>query len=421
MRWLLRLSMIAAFALASLLPASGANVIFYSKDDNSYGWCAGYSYGRGESCARANCLDYGSRCELAIECDGAWSAAAFSYDPWKGFGASCQFKTAESARSIALGSCIYVTHDLCYTSDVFNGGGRSLSAKANKSFDSAWYTQQLLLLLGYDIGDADGDIGSRTRDAIRQVQSAAGLEADGEASWGLIYILLYLYGGTTRLAQAFIADTDGLDQGVVNTYSYRYASKPADDLSLGAELAALSDGDRLNALAAILTYNNRACTRPATSAIQDESNPDGWLVSCAEGNFALFANGDETIVTVGDTLVVPPDDDCPVIDVDDGGDDDSLHPGGTQDVHGGAGGLTVADNASSEEQDFKPTNNIVGGMAPGIGPGPEKPCPPRGAKKANGDSDSEVDPFKPTNNIVGAPPPNLMDGYTNDADPDDPG
>ena len=104
-----------------------------------------------------------------------------------------------------------------------------------------------------------------------------------------------------------------------------------------------------------------------------------------------------------------------MIDVDEGddsGDDGSFHPGG---VNQGGGGLSVADASSEEEQAFKPTNNIVGSEAPGIGPGPGKPCPP-GTGKADNNSDFEVDPFKPTNNIVGAPPPNLMDGYTNDAE-----
>src|SRR5690349_7733779 len=112
MRWLLRFVLIAVFAFASVAPSSAASVIFYSKKDNSYGWCAGYSYGRGESCAREQCLKYGSGCELAIECDGGWSAAAFSYDPWDGFGASCQWQQSSVARSVALEACLYVSQAL---------------------------------------------------------------------------------------------------------------------------------------------------------------------------------------------------------------------------------------------------------------------------------------------------------------------
>jgi lytic murein transglycosylase len=42
--------------------------------------------------------------------------------------------------------------------------------------------QELLLRRGYDIGEADGAIGARTRQAITQYQSRAGLSADGRPS-----------------------------------------------------------------------------------------------------------------------------------------------------------------------------------------------------------------------------------------------
>ncbi|NBU14330.1 MAG: peptidoglycan-binding protein, partial [Alphaproteobacteria bacterium] len=39
--------------------------------------------------------------------------------------------------------------------------------------------QRALTRLGYDVGDPDGRIGSRTRDAIRDFQQRAGLRPDG--------------------------------------------------------------------------------------------------------------------------------------------------------------------------------------------------------------------------------------------------
>jgi hypothetical protein len=41
--------------------------------------------------------------------------------------------------------------------------------------------QQLLLKRGYDIGEADGAIGARTRQAISQYQSRIGMTPDGRA------------------------------------------------------------------------------------------------------------------------------------------------------------------------------------------------------------------------------------------------
>jgi peptidoglycan hydrolase-like protein with peptidoglycan-binding domain len=41
--------------------------------------------------------------------------------------------------------------------------------------------QERLAALGHDIGEADGIIGSRTREAIRAFQAKAGLSVDGRA------------------------------------------------------------------------------------------------------------------------------------------------------------------------------------------------------------------------------------------------
>src|SRR5690606_1405901 len=46
--------------------------------------------------------------------------------------------------------------------------------------------QEHLLALGYDIGNADGMIGSRTREAIRSYQTSRGLAADGRAGGRLL-------------------------------------------------------------------------------------------------------------------------------------------------------------------------------------------------------------------------------------------
>jgi hypothetical protein len=416
MRWVLRFWLLALFTAASLVPASGASVIFYSADDNSYGWCAGYSYSRGESCARQQCLQYGSRCELAIECDGGWSAAAFAYDPWAGFGASCQWQTSAAARGIALTSCLYATHALCYTSEAFDGSGSTTSTRSNEAFDLAWYVQQLLVSFGYDIGAVDGNIGTRTRAAIRQMQTAIGFEPDGQASWDFVNALLAVYGGTTRFSRDLAAATDSIDQDTVRNYSYRYAGKPSDDPSLGVQLAGLDEPVRLKVLAAILTYTRYPCAVPARSATPAPGNPDGWVVACDEGSVSLVADAGQ--VTIGDatTIVAGPDEDCPAVDDTDTGDGDTLHPHNARaEVQGGS--TRTAANAASDSTGnaTKPSPLTVGGMAPGLEAAGPAPCPPAGSADAGPE---EAEPFKPSGVTVGAPPPNLGDILFNDAEPD---
>ncbi|ENO90041.1 lytic murein transglycosylase [Thauera linaloolentis 47Lol = DSM 12138] len=74
---------------------------------------------------------------------------------------------------------------IAHLSDRLRGGG---------AFHAAWPTddaglsraerrevQRLLIARGHDIGEADGMIGARTRDALKQVQAELGLIADGRA------------------------------------------------------------------------------------------------------------------------------------------------------------------------------------------------------------------------------------------------
>ncbi|MEO6013198.1 MAG: peptidoglycan-binding domain-containing protein [Devosia sp.] len=359
--------------LAITSPAPAASVIFYSADDNAYGWCAGYNYGKSESCARDKCLGIGTRCALATECDGHWSAAAFANDPWLGFGASCEWPSANAARSIALLSCIYASHSLCWTSTAFDGSARATSEKSDASFDIAWYTQTLLLYLGHDIGEADGEIGKKTRSAVAEYQASIGVEANGETNWDLILKLIYSYGGTGQFVASVIAGTEAADQAVVSNYSYRYAGKPAPDRSLGAELAALPEPDRLSAVAVLINGAQQSCSLPAlTAGAQDEAGSN-WGVTCAEGSYLLTLDGRAQTVAIADAATFHPIPVSAPADCAANTDPDNRGPG----------------------MDFKPSPVTIGGMQPTDAP-PATDCPPA--------TDSTTE-FKPSPVTLNAPQP----------------
>lgn len=371
MRSIARLCIVLAWLLAALLPASGASVIFYSKADNSYGWCAGYSYSRGESCAREQCLAFGSGCELAIECDGYWSATAFAPDPHEGFGASCEWPTAGAARGIALLSCIYASHALCTTSAAFDGNARTASAKSNTDYDLAWYTQSLLLALGYDIGEVDGEIGSRTRSALSNFQTRIGMEPTGQPDWTAMGLLLYVYGGTARFVADTISQTDAADQHIVQTYAYRYAGAPGPDLSLAAELANHEESWRRTIVAALIAYAEAPCTLPA-GAVGGTDRADIWAVSCAEGNYLLALGGPTPVVTRADgSLIMKPlPVACPA------GDEPLPTPGpdapqqarpSPNTLNGPSPDLAkMVDCFMSDARQFKPSPNIINGISPDL-------------------------------------------------------
>ena len=392
MRAALRFCLVLAWLFAALLPASGASVIFYSKADNAYGWCAGYSYGRGESCAREQCLEYGSGCELAIECDGGWSATAFAPDPYEGFGASCEWQNSGIARSIALLSCIYSSRSLCSTSAAFDGNARSASANANADYDLAWYTQRLLLTLGYDIGEVDGEIGSKTRAAIARFQSTIGLEPTGKAAWDVMALMLYAAGGTARFVRDVVAETDSADQHIVNTYAYRYAGAPAADITFAAELAGLEEGWRRTVAAALVAYAQVPCALPAAGVGATES-ADTLSVSCAEGDYLLALAGPIPVVTRADGVIdiKPIPVSCPV-----------------------EGEVVPAPGAGQEaEQRFKPSPSTLNGPAPDRDPEASKPSllttnsPAPGSMPSTGCPDSAGRGQKFSPNTVNGMSPDL--------------
>lgn len=366
MRPLLRLCLVMVWLLAALLPANGASAIFYSRADNSYGWCAGYSYSRSESCAREQCLAYGSGCELAIECDGGWGATAFAPDPYDGFGASCEWQSAGIARSVALLSCIYASHALCTTSQAFNGNGRATSESADDSYDLAWYTQSLLLSLGYDIGEVDGEIGGRTRTAIADFQSRVGLEPTGKADWTVMGLLLYAYGGTARFVRDTIAELDAADQQVIQTYAYRYSGAPSPDRSLSAELAAHEEGWRRTIVAALIAYHSDApCAVPARGVGVTSLPSNTWVVSCAEDDYVMVLDGPAVLVRPAhDGVTLQP---FPVACSPD----------------------AQSQGAPSGQQQFKPSPNSINGTAPDLSLPPTDCLAPEGGRQ-----------FKPSTNSL---------------------
>ncbi len=60
------------------------------------------------------------------------------------------------------------------------------------SRDEVIELQELLGILGYDVGDADGILGSRTRTAVRDFQESSGMPTDGYASYELLTTLRVL-------------------------------------------------------------------------------------------------------------------------------------------------------------------------------------------------------------------------------------
>ncbi|MEQ1768365.1 MAG: peptidoglycan-binding domain-containing protein [Devosia sp.] len=300
------ISALVLLLLAAIPVAEGATVVFYSAPENTYGWCAGYSYSQSEACARAQCSDYGgTACDVAVECDGGWGATAFATDPTDGFGASCLYQRASGARATALMACIKASGTLCWTRSAFDTNGRMASEKSNLAFDYAWYAQGLLGMLGYDPGIIDGEMGNKTRTAIRAFETDLGLAPTGEANNQLVWRLLWAVQGGPALAGAMaeaLAPEDNAD------YLFGAAALPYGTFS--DDLLLLDEGIRREALATMLTMRGTKCTLPAlsTQLVNGDPAAQTWNVGCAEGEFNVAIAGMTSVIKAGftDTPAIPP-------------------------------------------------------------------------------------------------------------------
>jgi peptidoglycan hydrolase-like protein with peptidoglycan-binding domain len=135
-------------------------------------------------------------------------------------------RNTTSARRLALAWCIAAANKLCWTYDTFSSHGRKSSAESNRSFDRIWYAQGALGMLSYKIGNANGVMGRRTRDAIKRFQVRVGMEPNGVIDDRLFDRLLKAIGGAQRLAKALKRELLAKKDEKMTEHAYGYAPPP---------------------------------------------------------------------------------------------------------------------------------------------------------------------------------------------------
>jgi hypothetical protein len=334
-----------ALALVALqlraAPADAATVVYYSAPENAYGWCSGYSLSAGRSCAERYCLQNdGSECQEVATCDDGWGAVAMAGDPYRGFAVACGMGSAFGARAWALSHCTVTANAMCWTDVAFKRNGSTLPSRDNSEFDLIWYSQLLLQIRGYELGDADGEIGQRTRDAIVKFQSDIGVTQTGKLDDDLFTRLLDATGGVGHFVS--IIDTDIVtSKKWPDVKGYSHAPKPAPETTMGAELMAMPEARRLTALATMLASSSSKCSVPAKGAqlLGDDKGSMIWSIDCAEGSYTMILNADGTRMTMGGSATVKKDGDedessAPPSTSEDEADGDQ---GGGHRASGGAG------------------------------------------------------------------------------------
>lgn len=292
-------------ALCWIVPATAATVIFYSAPDQTYGWCAGYSYSQCENEADQSCRgENGTDCRLAVECSGGAGAIAFSEDyDIGGMGAVCHARDENAARSIALELCMAAAHAPCTTGTAFSAHGRDMSKQKNAQFDLIWTAQVYLRVLGYMTADADGVVGGSTRSAVKSFETDLGLEPTGAIDQRLLSLLTYSSFGPESLNNYAAASVAG-DSNIVQ-YGYNHAdtASPAQsftDWLLGRD----SDEQRL-ALGTVVRRNGTACSFPAKAVSLLDKDTQKWTVECGEGTYAVSFAGSSILVASAEDNSVP--------------------------------------------------------------------------------------------------------------------
>ena len=304
----------------SLAPAQASTAIYYSAEDNIYGWCAGYANARAHTCAHDQCTKQGGKdCQLALECDGGWGAIAFANAPAVAVGATCGLKDAYFARSQALAACMNVANTLCATDTTFDGNGQSSTTASNHNFDLTWLAQAMLQIRNFKLQNADGEMGIETRTAIKKFQTALRQTPTGIADQDLIDRLLDAVEGPQEFAS--IIKRDVLDaRADLGDLTYVHAALPLPLMAFSQNLMQRSDEQRRLALATILSDEGSPCALPAKDA---EPLPDAksgvWNIGCVEGDYTLMMTGDgSTVITTGKSTATPDSKSAPAGD-DSGG------------------------------------------------------------------------------------------------------
>jgi hypothetical protein len=302
---------------ASIAATQAATVFFYSEPEPYYGWAAGYNYSKSERLANQYCKEGGADCKFVLECDGGWSAVAFADNYAKGVAFSCGFANAAGARTVALANCIAESKTLCWTSSTISSSGDERSDKNNLAFDMAWFAQQMLYARGFDPGSADGEMGGKTRAALKDFQSKLGLEPSGELDDALFERLLDAVGGRLAVAKGMKKDLVEPKREELADAIYTRASQPYAGKSFSEEIATRPDDQRRLTLATLLSVWGTPCTLPAKSAVPFPEDGSGglWLISCNEGDWTvLMSDGSHLIMPgldVGGGEAEAPGDDSP--------------------------------------------------------------------------------------------------------------
>jgi len=303
---------VAAAVLAplawSVVPADAATVVYYSAPDNVYGWCAGYGYDRGHSCAKRYCIDAGgTACEMALECAGGWGAIAFAQHPAIGFGASCDMGDAVSARKAALVTCMAAANALCWTESTFSRNATTTSEASNRDFDMTWFSQGMLNIRHFDAGTSDGKAGPKTRAAIGEFQTRIGRPATGVIDDELFLRFVDAVGGAQNYIRIIKRDLIEPNQEDLADHVYGYAGSPLAERSFSEELMERPAGERLTALATVLASDGMECTLPAVDAqVLGDASSGFWSISCAEASYTLImSEGTRMISRVSATKTEP--------------------------------------------------------------------------------------------------------------------
>ena len=195
----------------------------YSEADDAFGWCSSQNSAQDAlNCARIQCIDVkGADCRVVLECRGGWLAIAIG-NP--GFGMVCERDSTLFARQWALFNCMAATHRRCTIYDTVNDSSGVVRAREdNEEFDRAWHTQAMLLMGDYAVGEADGVLGPKTRQAIRAFQEDYDLEPTGEPDDATFAALLEEVGGdagfVARILSVVEFPPEGSEADLLSAYS----------------------------------------------------------------------------------------------------------------------------------------------------------------------------------------------------------
>jgi hypothetical protein len=230
----------------------------------------------------------GGPCQVLLECPAGWIAVAESGEPELGRGFGCGMETAAGARMMALVACTAAANRICDLRGAISPQGEQFFDSSTEGpATTAMYAQYMLDGFGYDIGQIDGEIGRKTKTALREWEASVGLPPTGEVTNDIVSLMFYAAWGRQAVVDAMKDFGESISEDFT-MIGRALSERPLRPLNY--ELAR-ADEEKMPQILGVVV--SAAQSSPCVTSYWERRRPFAYAVNCEDGNRWLLTVTDE--------------------------------------------------------------------------------------------------------------------------------